>query len=316
MGTNLKQNGAYKGIYQFNMFEKTNKQNDKLEIALCGTPEFACSFFEEARKHFNIKFVITQCSKAQNRGYKFQPSAVAKWALKNQITCFEIDKITNGATYDIVLLEKLLKETDCVLLLAFGKIIPSKWLNMPRLGWLNIHPSKLPEFRGPSPLQYAILKGLSTSGLTLMKMDEGMDTGNIIAQQDFLITQHDTSASLIRQLSIWGPKWAIKNMYDYLNGKVEPIKQMGEVTYSYLVKKSDYILNVAESAEIIRLKIRAFGYVYSCDHDFKIFACQANSQNGFQINVGNGTISPIYVQRPGKRMMHVRNFLNGLKKTK
>lgn len=288
-------------------------KKEQLQIGLCGSPEFVCPFFEEAKKHFKINFVITQAAKPKNRGQKTEPSSVAQWAHKNNIKCFEIDKIIRFDD-DILLLEKSLKEVECVLLFAFGKIIPASWLDMPKFGWLNIHPSRLPALRGASPLQYAILQGLETSALTLMKMDAGMDTGDIVAQKDFSINKHDTTASLLNQLSIWGPSWVINNMYDYMRGKIQPIKQHGEATYSRLIKKSDYILNLEETSEDVRSKTRAFGYIYSPMHDIKIFACEVNSDKEFQIKLNQGNISPIYVQRPGRKMMHIRNFLNGFKK--
>ena len=123
-------------------------------IALCGTPEFVCKFFDAVYCEYKIDFVITQSAKKKDRGHCVAQSAVAIWAQKNGIDCFEIDKI-NGGSYDRADLESRLAKVDCVLLFAFGKIIPLAWLHLPRMGWVNIHPSRLPLLRGPSPIQHA-----------------------------------------------------------------------------------------------------------------------------------------------------------------
>ena len=290
-------------------------------IALCGTPEFACKFFDavDNSRDYVVEFVITQCAKKKDRGYALAESAVATWARERKIECFEIDKIQGGQSYDKQDLEVKLVQVDCVLLFAFGKIIPLNWLQLPRMGWLNIHPSKLPLQRGPSPIQYSLLNGLKESALTLMLMDESMDTGNIIAQLPFDIREHHNATTLMREICVFGPAWVLENMKKYLDGKIFPTAQQGQATYSKLITKEDYVVQATDTMNSVRAKIKAFGYVYFSQLELKCFACEfiscceAEGDGVFKIDVADGAIVPIYVQKDGKKIMHIRNYINGLR---
>jgi len=278
-------------------------------VALCGTPEFVCKFFEAVyeSKDYVVDFVITQSAKKKNRGHDVVQSDVARWAAQKGLRCFEIDKIKNE---DHSELEQLLASIDCVLLFAFGKIIPSKWLVLPSMGWLNIHPSSLPLLRGPSPIQYTLLQGMKESALTLMLMDEGMDTGAIIAQHPFAVRENHTSTTLMREICAWGPGWVVQKMNAYLNNEIMPMAQVGEATYSKLINKEDHVVQQSDCVANVLAKIKALGYVYY--DDLKIFAARvAEADSVFKIAFADGEIAPIFLQKPGKRVMHVRVYANG-----
>jgi len=286
------------------------------KIALCGTPEFVCRFFEAIYNSadYHVMFVITQCAKKKDRGHVVTKSPVAQWAEYHGIECIEIDSISNGMTYDRAMLEERLSELECVLLFAFGKLIPSSWLSLPKMGWLNIHPSKLPLLRGPSPIQYSILYRLQESAITLMKMDVGMDTGDIIAQLDFSISEHHTRTSLLAEICSFGPDWITNIMLQYLEHRVIAQQQIGEASYSRLIAKGDHIVGEDDTIETVCLKIKALGYVYFPKLELKCFACRRADENSrFVIKLSDGLIEPIYIQKPGKRMMHIHHFLLGMR---
>lgn len=288
------------------------EENQIKKIAICGSPDFAKPFFEEflKSKNYKIEFAITQTSKAQNRGKNIKQTSISLFANKHNIQCFEVESTKNK---NDELIEKL-KEIDCVILFAFGKIIPNTWLNLPKFGWLNIHPSKLPILRGPSPIQYTILQQHKKSAITLMKMDEKMDEGNIIAQKEFIINENHSKNIIMQELTIFGPKWILEQTTNFLNGKIFAKKQIGKSTYSQLIKKADYIITNETPIEII-CKIRAFGFVY-LDFNKEIIKCylaKIANENSL-INIQG--IEPIFLQKQGKKTIHIKQFMNGLKSNK
>jgi len=295
------------------------------KIAVCGSPDFVVPFFDFIAKMsknadpfasvtnsakmagFEVVCAITQVAKKANR-MKTEPTAVAKWAEKNSILCFEIDKIKEA---DHSHLEAILAGLDCVLIFAFGKIIPQKWLDLPKFGWLNIHPSKLPEFRGPTPIQAAILAGYTRSALSLMKINARMDEGNLIAQREFEILPDDTIFLLMEKLQTWGPSWVAAKMADFLDGKLQDYLQSGQASYCHLISKSNYVVT-NESAEQILAKIRAFGFVF-LEIGGERVKCFAAKMAGDTSELNVQGVQPTILQRPGKKVVDLKAFLNGMK---
>lgn len=289
----------------------------KHKIGICGTPELSINFFEAIRKSekFEIAFTITQEAKMRDRGKKIQKTSVAIWSEKYQIPCYEICKIRDLEEKTREEIERNLKNIEAMILFAFGQIIPKKWLDFPKKGWLNIHPSKLPQLRGASPIQYTILNNYKQSALTLMIMDDKMDEGNLIAQKNFEVEKDDTSETLIKKINEFGPTWIVEKADEYLLGKIEATKQEGEATYSKLIKKEDSKITQESADEIIN-KIRAFGFVYLKFADPKIgeVKCFEASKNLIgALLVFEEKIAPIYIQVPGKKIVHVKDFMNGIK---
>lgn len=148
---------------------------------------------------------------------------------------------------------------DLAIIAAYGKIIPKEVLDIPRLGFLNIHGSLLPAYRGASPIQYAILNGDKNTGITIMKVDEEMDHGAIISNYEFLISKLDTYESLSQKLAILGAELLIKIIPDYISGKIESIEQNHlKATYTKILKKEDGRIDWSKSAEEIERMARAF----------------------------------------------------------
>jgi len=279
------------------------------KIALCGTPEFVIKFFDQIKssKRYSIEFCITQNAKQKGRGKSIQKSPVAVWAKKHNIKYFEVEKTSDK---NDMLIEEL-KKLDCVLLFAFGKIIPKSWLELPKNGWLNIHPSNLPQLRGPSPIQYAFLNQLKETAVTLMCIDAKMDEGDIIAQKTIKITENHTANSLLFEICMKTPKWIEEKIYQFLSGKITSVPQQKDATYSKMIKKEDHIIKDASAQEIIA-KIKGLGFVYLNINDVQVKCSCADLSNNNSLFIING-ITPIYVQAPGKKIMYIKNFLNGMK---
>lgn len=268
----------------------------KKKIAVCGVPEFAVTFFEELRKddRFEIEFVIYKEAKKFDRKKNLILTPVEIWGTQNKIKCIEFNELKNNA--------EILKSIDCVLLFSFGKIISKTMLELPKFGWLNLHPSDLPKYRGPSPIQFSIINNEKISCLTLMKMNEKMDEGDIIDKKFFEITENDTFDSII--LKIQNFKAHVNNkIYEYLAGKIQPTKQIGEPTYSKMIEKE---MHFEENDELKLNKMRALGFVY-INYDGQLLKC-------FEAKIENDKFSPKIVQPMNKNKMTFKDFLNGIKK--
>ncbi len=278
-------------------------------IGICGSPAFTIKFFEAllASGDFQIDFALTNVPKPGNR-MKLEPTAVANWATNNKIDLFEINKIKGE---DHSKLEEKMKSVDCILIFAFGKIIPQRWLDLPKMGWLNIHPSKLPKWRGPSPIQYSILNGETQSAISLMKIDAKMDEGDLIAQYDFEINEHHNCKTVMSEIEMLAPNWVASKIEQYLNYEISPYAQEGHATYSHMISKSDNEIKEGEEGQKILNRMRAFGFVYLKieNESVKCFAAKIADENS-KINILG--VEPIFVQKMGGKIMHVQHFLNGL----
>lgn len=287
----------------------------KKKIAICGSPSFSIPFFQELKEdpEVEIVFGLTQNGKAKNRGKKIEKTKVAQWCIENEIECIEIESIKRMPLEEKEEVEKKLSELDSVLLFAFGQIIPQKWLNLPKNGWLNIHPSDLPKLRGPSPIQYTILEGSKQSAITLMEIDSKMDEGNIISKLNFEINEEETFEDLVEKICKIGPNWILKKIKEYLNKEIKSYKQEGEATYSKLIKKSDYILK-EKGKEALR-KIRALGYV-KIERENDTIKCYKAKLKDKESKIEFNEIEPLILQLPGKNKVNQKEYLNGLKNQK
>lgn len=276
-------------------------------IVLCGTPEFTVEFFKAFLndKQYCIKGVITRAPKRINQ--RVLHSAVAKWAFINDLPLYEVDSINKDEG-----IKFLLSECDLVLVFAYGKIISQSLLDLPKFGWFNIHPSLLPKFRGAAPVQYALLSNIPESALTLMQMNSKMDEGNIIAQQRFRLNPFHNLHTVFFELSCWGPAWVKRHLDLYLKEQVSYEQDSSQASYSFLIKKDDYYID-SDCNDVVLCKIKAFGHVFLY-YDGVVVKCfvAKKYEDGDFLNI-NG-IAPIFVQLSGKKVMHVRVFLNGFRK--
>lgn len=297
-------------------------------ILFMGSSEFSVPVLNQLHAKSWVHAVITQPDKPAGRGKKLEAPAV-KYA-------------ADGLHLPVYQLEKLIKEEvikiledhiiDLLVVAAYGKILPVWMLEYPNYGALNVHASLLPRWRGASPIQAAIIHNDQITGVTIMKMDEGLDTGDILSQEPLLISTDDTAGSLSEKLAKVGANLLIKTIEEYVDDKINPQKQNPEeATITRLIRKEDGKLDFKEPAEILESKIRAYNPWPICflewDSEYlRIFEAEISSEISLKpfkrdvINkypcIGTGTKALILnvVQPAGKARMDGRSFVNGEKK--
>lgn len=228
----------------------------KHRIVFMGTPEFAAYFLKKIiENQFKPVAVITQPDKRVGRKQKIVFSSVKQVALKYDIPVLQPKSIKDSEIQQII--ETL--KPDIIIVVAYGQIIPKKILDIPKFGCINIHASLLPKYRGASPIQYAILNGDQTTGITLMQMNEKMDEGDIIVQREVEIAEDDTTLTLQKKLAELGVNLLIETLPYIFDGKIELIPQdHKKATYTKILRKEDGKIDWRKKAIEIERQIRAF----------------------------------------------------------
>lgn len=227
----------------------------KIKTIFMGTPELAAvglqSLIDDGR--FDIVLSITQADKAVGRNLQINKTPVKILAEKNNIKVIQPLKIKEVAE----IIEEI--KPDLIVVIAYGKIIPKNILESPKYGCINVHGSLLPKYRGSACIQATILNGDPQGGITIMKMDENMDTGDIIKKISLDLEKEETSKSLMEKIKKISQENLAQTIIDFIEEKIEIEKQDDSLaTYVKMIKKEDGHLNFNELAEIIERKIRAY----------------------------------------------------------
>ena len=227
-----------------------------MRILFMGTPEFAIAPLEHLiLNQFKIVAVYTQPDRAGGRGRSLVPPPVKKAALT-----FHLPVVQPTSLKEAEAVAKLAEfHPDAIVVAAFGQILPQSILDIPRYGCINIHPSLLPRFRGSSPVVAAILAGDEVTGVTIMLMDRGMDTGPILAQKTLAISPQDTTGSLTAKLSQMAAKFLPEVLLRWTRGEITPQPQNeAEATYTAPITKEQGGIDWKWSAVEIWRRVRAF----------------------------------------------------------
>ena len=304
-----------------------------LRIVFLGTPEFAGEVLKGLieSKQYDIVGVVTQPDKIVGRKKELQMSVVKKIALDNNIPVFQPLKIREDYQNIIDL------KPDLIVSAAYGQIVGTKLLYAPTYKSINVHGSLLPKYRGGAPIQRAIENGETTTGITIMYMEKGMDSGDILAQKSVEIEATDTSTTLFKKLAIVGRDLLLEVIPKLINQEIIPIKQNEEeVTFAYNLKPEEERIDFNKEAIVIYHKVRSLldtPMAYFCfkgkedinDH-IKVLACevvdgyheQENGEiykinkNDFIMTCGNHTLLKILKVKPtGKKEMSAKDFING-----
>lgn len=222
-----------------------------------GTPELGKTILERlvASKTYAPKLVITQQDKPVGREHLLTPPPVKTFAEKYGIEVLQPQKLRDQTTIEHI----RAWAPDIIIVAAYGKIIPQEIIAIPRYGILNVHTSLLPRHRGASPVHYAILSGDQETGATIMRIDAGLDTGDIVSQKAIAITQHETAETLMRKLAICGADLLIETLPKWLEGKITPQPQdNARMTLTKIFKKEDGEIKTEHTAQQIERMIRAF----------------------------------------------------------
>ena len=297
-----------------------------IKIIFMGTPDFSVPVLEGLINNYNVVGVVTQPDKIVGRNKTITPTSVKKCALEHKIKVFQPEKIKNDYN-DILTLNP-----DIIITCAYGQIIPKEVLNYPKYGCINVHASLLPKLRGGAPIHHAIIDGYDKTGITIMYMDQKMDTGDIISTKETPIYKNDTVGSLHDRLSIMGKELLLETLPNIITGKTNTIKQNNEeATYAWNIKKEEEIINFNKSSLEVFNQIRGlnpFPGAYSVldgklikIYESKIGNNKYNTpyeikeiyKDGIGISTNDGEIIITKIKPFGKKMMSVKDYLNGIK---
>ena len=221
-----------------------------------GSPDFALpglSALAAARK-YQVVGVVTQPDRASGRGRELKSPPVKTLAIKLNIPILQPEKLRTPEAMD----QLRAWYPDLIVVVAFGQILKKDVLDLPRYGCINVHASLLPRWRGAAPINAAILAGDQETGVTIMQMDAGLDTGPMLAKKSIRIRRNDTTGSVLGALSTLGANLLIETLPEYLSGNLKPVPQPAEgATYAPMLKKEDGLLNFTHSAVELERRIRA-----------------------------------------------------------
>jgi methionyl-tRNA formyltransferase len=298
-----------------------------MKIIFAGTPIFAATALDALIKaDHEIGLVLTQPDRPAGRGMKAVASAVKLLAQQHDLALLQPLTLKNSELQ--AQLQTL--NADVMVVAAYGLILPEAVLNIPRLGCLNIHASLLPRWRGAAPIQRAILAGDQETGITIMQMDAGLDTGVILLKHSIVITQEDTAQSLHDKLSLLGAQSIVEALILLQQGKLVPIMQDEIlVCYAAKIKKTEAEIDWQQTAGQIDRVVRAFNpspgaYTYFKGIVLKIWQAKivvgevgkpgeivATGREGIAVACGSGMLRIEMVQKPGGKKLSTADFLAG-----
>lgn len=297
----------------------------KTKVVFMGTPSFSVPILQVLIENTNVIGVVTSPDAFVGRKKILTPCPVKVLALENNIKVYSPIKIRED--YDFL---KALNP-DIIITCAYGQIVPEEVLNIPRLGCVNIHASLLPKYRGGAPIHHAIMNNEKYTGITLMYMDKGMDSGDIITSEKVEITNDDNLETLSNKLSLLGAKMIIENLPSIIDGTNNREKQNeDDVTFAKIITREDEHLDFNDLAINIYNKIRALSpsplaYFMLDDNEIKIVKGEIVSATGksativeegkdyFIIMAKDAGIKITMIKPKGKNIMSVRDFKNGYK---
>lgn len=298
-----------------------------LKIIFAGTPEFASQSLAAllASKH-EIMAVYTQPDRPKGRGRALQLSPVKTLALKHHLPIHQPVSLKDANGQEVLRAFK----PDLLVVAAYGLILPAAVLNIPLYGCLNIHASLLPRWRGAAPIQHAILAGDKLTGITIMQMDVGLDTGDMLLKKTCAVSEDETSETLQKKLTVLGSTAIIEALDKLEDGLLIPEKQNSEeATYAHKIFKQDAKLNWQQPAINLARQVRAFNptpVAFSQIHDQTIriwkampLAVSTNTKpgtilkadgTGIEVATSEGILKLLELQLPGGKRLSARDILN------
>ncbi len=297
-----------------------------------GTAGLACPSLVALTRSPNLQVVavVTQPDRPKGRELKLQPSPVKEVAESRSLPVLQPGKARQDSFY-----EELKRLSPALIIVAaYGQILPKQVLDLPRFGCLNVHASLLPRHRGAAPIQWAILNDETETGVSIMKMDEGLDTGDILATERTSIDSTDNSQTLHDRLAGMGAALLVRTIPDYVDGKIVPRHQPEEgASYARKITKEDGRLNWTQPARALWNRVRAFvpwpgAYAFLPTQPksllLKIWQAEPvesftaqpgdvidTGKNGIVVGCGNGALRILSLQREGGRRMTAPEFLAG-----
>lgn len=299
-----------------------------MRVAFAGTPEFAAAALESIiAAGFEVPLVLTQPDRAAGRGLQLQPSAVKQVALKHGLPVHQpVNLKTEDARAPLVG-----ARADVMVVAAYGLILPQAVLDTPRLGCLNIHASLLPRWRGAAPIHRAIEAGDTHTGITIMQMDAGLDTGAMLLARSLPITPDDTGHTLHDKLCPLGATLIVEALHALAHSPLPPTPQPTEgVTYAHKLKREESLIDWHAPAATLERRLRAFDPFPGCvamwqDTPIKLWRGEVVpasgapgtvldvSPQGVTVACGEGALRLTELQKPGGRRLSAADFLRGMR---
>ncbi|MFD3268977.1 methionyl-tRNA formyltransferase [Paenibacillus dendritiformis] len=301
------------------------------KIVFMGTPDFAVASLRMLiQEGYEIAAVVTQPDRPVGRKRVLTPTPVKAEALQHGLTVWQPEKLRTSDTVDDI----RALQPDLIVTAAYGQILPKAVLDIPRLGCINVHGSLLPKYRGGAPIQRSIMNGETVTGVTIMYMAEGMDTGDMISRVEVPIGEDDNAGTMFAKLSEAGADLLRRTLPDIIAGQVEAVPQPhDEATYAPNLKREDERIDWTRPAEQIANQVRGlvpFSGAFTTWNGevFKVWACRPEpaaageaaaapgtvltaGTDGLCIQTGQGVLSLLEVQPAGKKAMPVSEFLRG-----
>lgn len=296
-----------------------------MKIIFAGTPHFAASALEALISKYRIVAVLTQPDRPSGRGMQLTSSPVKQLALQHNIPVMQPHTLKTTE----VLQQLAIFRPDVMVVAAYGLILPQDILNMPSYGCLNIHASLLPRWRGAAPIQRAILAGDDETGITIMQMDQGLDTGAILYKEPCRITQQDTAQTLHDKLAKLGAEAIVKSLEKLEQGDLLQEKQDDALaTYAAKLTKIEAQLDWTQSAVQLERAVRAyipFPIAFSIVNGTRVKVWQASvsgaqgepgtvltiDNQGIQVACGKGSLYLEVLQRPNGKAIPAAQFVQG-----
>ena len=310
-----------------------------MKIIFMGTPDFAKESLKAIYEAgHNILAVVTNPDRPKGRGMKMLASPVKEYALEKELQILQPEKIKNNTEF-INKIKELNPDVICVV--AYGKILPKEILEIPEYGCVNVHGSLLPKYRGAAPIQWAVLNGDKTTGITTMYMDEGMDTGDMILKKEVEIKENETTGELWNKLAYEGGKLLVETLKQIEQKTAPRIPQTGEFTIAPMLDKKMAKINWEEkTANQIKNLVRGLNpimgaYTMLENKKIKFWKVENISQNelktidtnakkpgtilladskiGLYIQTIDGAIKVLEIQGENSKRMNIQDFLRGNK---
>lgn len=297
-------------------------------VVFMGTPDFSVPVLKKLIENTNVVLVVTKKDAYVGRKKVLTESPVAICAHEHNIEVYKPNKLKEDYEYI------LNKKPDIIITCAYGSIVPKVVLDYPSYGCINVHASLLPKYRGASPIVASILNGEKETGITIMYMDEGIDTGNIIMSRSIEIQDNDNSLSLSNKLSLLGANLLIDTLPKIFEGENFDIPQDNEeATYVGMLKREDEHIDFNNSVENIKNQVRAFSpepyaFINIDDTEYKISEVEIKkcdvskigvivevNRDSFGITAKDGIVYIKRIKPSGKKEMSVKDFFNGFDKT-
>jgi methionyl-tRNA formyltransferase len=296
-----------------------------MQVVFMGSPEFALPTLSSLDDEHHVRAVVCQPDRRAGRGRKLRPPPTKRFAIDREIPVLQPQRVAEPSV-----IEQLADyHPELIIVAAYGQILPKILLDIPSVGSLNVHASLLPRWRGASPIQAAILHGDQQTGITIMEMDAGLDTGPTLSQARVSIKPEESGVSLSYKLARVGATLLIKTLPDYAAGKIPPIAQDdSQATFAPLLRKADGALDFTQSAIELERKIRAYHpwpgtFLTWSDRQFAVKAASCGSDafappgvvyrhdGSPAVGTPDGALVLDQIQPPGKREMSGAAFLNG-----